>query len=47
MKFQVPIRFMEDISVRRNCVIIPALGLEDFRQIVDGMVKVPGEIPLP
>src|SRR5256885_15506489 len=40
------LRITEDVSGRRDTIIIPAPGLEDFRRILDDMVKASGEIPV-
>jgi hypothetical protein len=39
------LRITEDVNGRRDNVIIPSTGLEDFRKIVDDMVKAAGELP--
>jgi hypothetical protein len=39
------LRITEDVGGRRDNVIIPATGLEDFKRIVDEMVKASAEIP--
>jgi hypothetical protein len=39
------LRITEDVGGRRDNIIIPAPGLEEFRQIIDDMVKASGEIP--
>lgn len=39
------LRITEDVGGRRDNIIIPAPGLEDFKKIVDEMVKASGEIP--
>src|SRR5688572_2847995 len=39
------LRITEDVNGRRDTIIIPATGLEDFRRIVDEMVKASGETP--
>ncbi len=36
---------LEIVNGRRDNVIIPATGLDDFRKIVDEMVKAAAEIP--
>ena len=33
------LRITEDVNGRRDTIIIPATGLEDFRRIVDDMVR--------
>jgi PurA ssDNA and RNA-binding protein len=40
------LRITEDVSGRRDTIIIPAPGLEEFRKIIDGMVKASGETPV-
>ncbi len=37
------LRITEDVGGRRDTIIIPAPGLEDFRRILDEMVKAAGE----
>jgi hypothetical protein len=39
------LRITEDVNGRRDTIIIPATGLEDFRKIVDDMVKSSAETP--
>jgi len=39
------LRITEDVGGRRDTIIIPAPGLEDFRRILDEMVKAAGESP--
>ena len=39
------LRITEDVGGRRDPVIIPAPGLEDFKKILDSMVKASAEIP--
>ena len=39
------LRITEDVNGRRDNVIIPATGLEEFRRILDEMVKAGNEIP--
>ena len=39
------LRITEDVGGRRDTIIIPAPGLEDFRKILDEMVKAAGEPP--
>ena len=39
------LRITEDVNGRRDNVIIPATGLEDFKTILDEMVKASAEIP--
>ncbi len=40
------LRITEDVNGRRDTIIIPATGLEEFRKIVDDMVKSSAETPL-
>src|SRR5437867_9712731 len=39
------LRITEDVGGRRDTIIIPAPGLEDFRKLLDDMVKASGELP--
>ena len=39
------LRITEDVGGRRDNIIIPAPGLEDFKKVVDEMVKAAGELP--
>lgn len=39
------LRITEDVNGRRDNVIIPATGLEEFKKILDDMVKASSEIP--
>src|SRR5712671_6394719 len=39
------LRITEDVSGRRDTIIIPAPGLEDFRKILDDMVKASEDSP--
>jgi len=41
------LRITEDVSVRRDTIIIPAPGLEEFKKILDNMVKASEEAPPP
>ena len=41
------LRITEDVNGRRDTIIIPAPGLEDFRRILDDMIRVSGETPPP
>ena len=36
------LRITEDVNGRRDTIIIPAPGLDDFKRIVDAMVKAAG-----
>jgi PurA ssDNA and RNA-binding protein len=40
------LRVTEDVGGRRDTIIIPATGLEDFKKMVDDMVKASAEIPV-
>ena len=39
------LRITEDVGGKRNNIMIPASGLEEFRRVFDEMVKQAGEIP--
>jgi PurA ssDNA and RNA-binding protein len=39
------LRITEDVGGRRDTIIIPAPGLEDFRKLLEDMVKTSTEIP--
>jgi len=39
------LRITEDVGGRRDTIIIPATGLDDFKKLVDDMVKASSEIP--
>jgi hypothetical protein len=39
------LRITEDVGGRRDTIIIPAPGLEDFRKLLDDMVQASNEIP--
>jgi hypothetical protein len=39
------VRITDDVGGRRDMVIIPVTGLEDFRRILDEMAKASREIP--
>jgi hypothetical protein len=39
------LRISEEGSNKRNSIIIPATGLVEFKQMLDEIVKVAGEIP--
>lgn len=39
------LRITEDVNGRRDNIIIPATGLEEFKKILDEMVKSGAEIP--
>ncbi len=39
------LRITEDVGGRRDTIIIPATGLDEFKKLVDEMVKASNEIP--
>ncbi|HTL57273.1 MAG TPA: PUR family DNA/RNA-binding protein [Candidatus Limnocylindrales bacterium] len=39
------LRITEDVGGRRDTIIIPAPGLEEFKRILDAMVKAAAESP--
>jgi hypothetical protein len=39
------LRITEDVSGRRDAIIVPATGLEDFRKLVDEMIKASAATP--
>jgi hypothetical protein len=39
------LRITEDVGGRRDTIIIPAPGLEDFKRLLDEMVRVAAETP--
>lgn len=39
------LRITEDVGGRRDTIIIPAPGLEEFKRIIDDMVKAAAEPP--
>jgi hypothetical protein len=41
------LRITEDVGGRRDNIIIPAPGLEDFKRVVEEMVKAASELPEP
>lgn len=40
------LRITEDVGGRRDSIIVPSTGLEDFKRIVDEMLKASNEIPV-
>ena len=38
------LRITEDVNGRRDTIIIPATGLEDFHRMLEGMVKASAEV---
>lgn len=41
------LRITEDVAGRRDTIIIPAPGLEDFKKLLDEMVRASNETPAP
>ena len=41
------LRITEDVGGRRDAIIVPAPGLEDFRKVLETMVKAAGSLPEP
>jgi hypothetical protein len=39
------LRITEDVNGRRDAIIVPATGLEDFRRMLDTMAQVSAETP--
>ena len=39
------LRITEDVGGRRDNIIIPSTGLEEFKKVVDEMVKASNEMP--
>jgi hypothetical protein len=39
------LRITEDVGGRRDTIIIPSTGLEDFKKLIDEMVKASSELP--
>jgi PurA ssDNA and RNA-binding protein len=39
------LRITEDVAGRRDTIIVPSTGLEDFKKLLDEMVKAANEIP--
>jgi PurA ssDNA and RNA-binding protein len=39
------LRITEDVNGRRDAIIVPATGLEDFRRILDAMLQASAETP--
>jgi hypothetical protein len=39
------LRITEDVNGRRDNIIVPATGLEEFRKILDEMVKADASLP--
>ena len=39
------LRITEDVGGRRDTIIIPATGLEEFKRLLDAMVRAAGEAP--
>lgn len=41
------LRITEDVGGRRDNIIVPAPGLEDFKKVIDEMVKAAADLPPP
>lgn len=39
------LRITEDVGGRRDHIIVPATGLEDFRRVLDGLIAVSRDTP--
>jgi hypothetical protein len=39
------LRITEDVNGRRDTIIIPATGLEEFRKVLDDMIRASSETP--
>jgi len=39
------LRIIEDVGGRRDTIIVPSTGLEEFQKLLDSMVKASQEIP--
>jgi PurA-like ssDNA and RNA-binding protein len=39
------LRITEDVGGRRDTIIVPAPGLDDFKKLLDEMVKASNELP--
>lgn len=39
------LRITEDVNGRRDAIIVPATGLEDFRRMLDAMLQASAETP--
>ena len=39
------LRITEDVNGRRDTIIVPATGLEEFRKLIDEMVRAADETP--
>ncbi len=39
------LRITEDVNGRRDNIIVPSTGLDEFKKILDAMVKASSEIP--
>ena len=40
------LRITEDVNGRRDAIIIPATGLEEFKKMLEEMMKTSAELPL-
>jgi hypothetical protein len=41
------LRITEDVNGRRNSIVIPTVGLEDFRRIIGDMIEHNSKLPPP
>ncbi|MBU6399465.1 MAG: RNA-binding protein [Verrucomicrobia bacterium] len=41
------LRVTEDVNGRRDAIIIPATGLEDFKKVIEAMLKTVADLPAP
>lgn len=39
------LRITEDVGGRRDSIIVPATGLEEFKRVIDDMVRISSETP--
>ncbi len=39
------LRITEDVNGRRDAIIVPATGLEDFKKVLDDMMRTSAETP--
>jgi hypothetical protein len=39
------LRITEDVGGRRDSIIVPATGLEEFKRVIDEMAKISSETP--
>ncbi len=41
------LRITEDVNGRRNAIVVPTVGLEDFRRIIDDMIERNRQLAVP